>query len=85
MTSPDQRLAELGLELPAIPPLPFTPKLLPVLEHDRLAYVAEGAGAAPVAAAVNGRTDGAKVLCVVSGGNIDASKLARILEGHAMA
>jgi threonine dehydratase len=52
---------------------------------ERNAVIAEGAGAAPVAAAVNGRTDGAKVLCVVSGGNIDASKLARILEGHAMA
>ena len=39
MTSPDQRLAELGLELPAIPPLPFTSKLLPVLEHGRLAYL----------------------------------------------
>jgi hypothetical protein len=39
MTSPDQRLAELGLELPAIPPLPFTAKLLPVLEHGRLAYL----------------------------------------------
>lgn len=39
MTSPDRRLEELGLELPAIPPLPFTPKLLPVLEHGGLAYL----------------------------------------------
>jgi YjgF/chorismate_mutase-like, putative endoribonuclease len=37
--SADARLAELGLELPPIPPLPFTPKLVPVLEHGGLAYL----------------------------------------------
>ena len=43
--------------------------------------LAEGAGAAPVAAALAGKADGANVACVVSGGNIDADKLAPILEG----
>ena len=44
--------------------------------------VAEGAGAAAVAAALTGRAGGSKVVCVVSGGNIDASTLAAILEGR---
>jgi threonine dehydratase len=43
--------------------------------------VAEGAGAAPVAAAVAGKAGSGKVVCVVSGGNIDAEKLSRILVG----
>jgi threonine dehydratase len=44
--------------------------------------IAEGAGAAPVAAALSGKAGGGNVVCVVSGGNIDATKLARILEGE---
>jgi enamine deaminase RidA (YjgF/YER057c/UK114 family) len=35
----DERLAQLGIELPEIPSLPFTPKLRPVLVHGGLAYV----------------------------------------------
>jgi hypothetical protein len=34
-----------------------------------------------VAAALAGRAGGGKVVCVVSGGNIDAAKLASLLEG----
>ena len=41
--------------------------------------VAEGAGAVPVAAALSGRAGGGKIVCVVSGGNIDREKLAAIL------
>jgi threonine dehydratase len=48
-----------------------------LVERNRV--VAEGAGAAPVAAALRGEVDGGKVVCVVSGGNIDSRKLARIL------
>ena len=44
----------------------------------RARIVAEGAGAAPVAAALAHRPKG-RVVCVVSGGNIDAAKLAEIL------
>jgi len=44
--------------------------------------VAEGAGAAPVAAALAGKAGTGKVVCVVSGGNIDADKLATILNGQ---
>lgn len=47
----------------------------------RAQVVAEGAGAASVAAAVDGRAGPGPVVCVVSGGNIDASKLAQILTG----
>jgi threonine dehydratase len=43
--------------------------------------IAEGAGAASVAAAMAGKAGSGKVVCVVSGGNIDAGKLAKILEG----
>jgi threonine dehydratase len=43
--------------------------------------VAEGAGAAPVAAALSGRAPGRTLVCIVSGGNIDLHKLAVILEG----
>ncbi|MDH3606431.1 MAG: pyridoxal-phosphate dependent enzyme [Acidimicrobiia bacterium] len=41
--------------------------------------VAEGAGAAGVAAALLGGAGSGKVVCIVSGGNIDAAKLASIL------
>jgi threonine dehydratase len=48
---------------------------------ERNRVVAEGAGAAPVAAALRGGAGAGKVVCVVSGGNIDAAKLALILQG----
>ena len=48
---------------------------------ERNHMVAEGAGAASVAAAVNGHAGAGKVVCVVSGGNIDLPTLALILEG----
>jgi len=48
---------------------------------ERSRVVAEGAGALSVAAAVAGRVDAGKIVCVVSGGNIDASRLAAILGG----
>jgi threonine dehydratase len=41
--------------------------------------VAEGAGAASVAAATKGGAGAGKIVCIVSGGNINASKLAEIL------
>jgi threonine dehydratase len=48
---------------------------------ERAHVVPEGAGATPVACALRGVAGARKVVCVVSGGNIDASVLARILEG----
>ncbi len=47
---------------------------------ERVHVVAEGAGALPVAAALR-QTD-ARLVCVVSGGNIDSSRLASILAGE---
>jgi len=41
--------------------------------------VAEGAGAAPVAAALSGRAGSGRVACVVSGGSIDPPTLASLL------
>jgi threonine dehydratase len=49
---------------------------------ERAHVVAEGAGAASVAAALSGRAGLGKIACVVSGGNIDARVLARILAGE---
>ena len=44
--------------------------------------IAEGAGAAAVAAALSGRAGKGDIVCIVSGGNIDASKLGPILNGQ---
>ena len=49
------------------------------LMAERNRIIAEGAGATPVACALAGRAGAGKVVCVVSGGNIDLSKLAEIL------
>jgi threonine dehydratase len=49
---------------------------------ERNRVIAEGAGAVPVAAALQGQAGDGKVVCVVSGGNIDSSKLATILQGE---
>ena len=51
-----------------------------LVERNRV--VAEGAGAAPVAAALSGKAGRGKLVCVVSGGNIDLEKLATILRGE---
>ena len=50
-----------------------------LLERNRI--VAEGAGGSSVAAAVTGKAGHGKIVCVISGGNIDAEKLSRILSG----
>lgn len=46
---------------------------------ERNRIVAEGAGACPVASALAGRAGAGKIVCVVSGGNIDTRKLCDIL------
>jgi len=52
-------------------------RMLAVRNH----VVAEGAGASSVAAALSGQAGPGPVVAVVSGGNIDAAKLATILSG----
>ena len=49
---------------------------------ERVCVIAEGAGALGVAAALAGRAGPGKVVCIVSGGNIDVSTLTRILGGE---
>jgi threonine dehydratase len=51
-----------------------------LLERGRV--VAEGAAALPVAAAIAGRAGGGRLVCIVSGGNIDTARLAEILAGR---
>ena len=48
---------------------------------ERARVVAEGAGAVPVAAALAGRGGAGRVVCVVSGGNIDLKTLIELLSG----
>lgn len=48
---------------------------------ERARVVAEGAGAASVAAALANEIGAKKIVCVISGGNIDTKKLATILSG----
>jgi threonine dehydratase len=50
---------------------------------ERVRIIAEGAGALAPAAALTGRAGTGKVVCVVSGGNINLSKLCEILGGAA--
>lgn len=50
-----------------------------IAERNRV--IAEGAGATPVAAALAGKAGAGKVVCVVSGGNIDLAPLTAILSG----
>ena len=55
--------------------------ILTLMEQQKL--VAEGAGAVPVAAVMNGKIpdiNGKKVCCLVSGGNIDVTILSRVIE-----
>ncbi|MCX6072105.1 MAG: pyridoxal-phosphate dependent enzyme, partial [Chloroflexi bacterium] len=48
---------------------------------ERIHVIAEGAGAVALAAALTGASRG-KVVCVVSGGNINAGHLTRIIQGE---
>lgn len=48
---------------------------------ERSRVIAEGAGSSSVAAALTGRAGNGKIVCVISGGNIDAEKLIKILSG----
>ena len=52
------------------------------LLFERNRVVAEGAGAASVAAALSGKGGTGRVVCLVSGGNIDLSKLIKILHSE---
>jgi threonine dehydratase len=48
---------------------------------ERVRVIAEGAGALAPAAALSGRAGTGKIVCVVSGGNIDFARLTAIFEG----
>jgi threonine dehydratase len=50
-----------------------------LVRHARI--VAEGAGAAALAVARSRGMEGRKIVCVVSGGNLDPTVLATILQG----
>jgi threonine dehydratase len=50
-----------------------------IIERNRV--VPEGAGAVAVAAALAGMAGGGKVVCLVSGGNVDFGRLVTVLQG----
>src|SRR6266545_4230590 len=52
------------------------------LMAERNRIIAEGAGACPVACALAGRAGSGKIVCIVSGGNIDVEKLCAVLSGQ---
>jgi threonine dehydratase len=74
---------------PLVAPLVDDALAIPVAEAaaavrmlaERVRVIAEGAGALAPAAALAGRAGTGKIVCVVSGGNINLSKLAEILTG----
>jgi threonine dehydratase len=74
---------------PLVQPLVDDALAIPVAEvaaavrtlAERVRVIAEGAGALAPAAALSGRAGTGKVVCVVSGGNINLSKLTEILGG----
>jgi len=80
----DERVRELGLEIPEIPPMPFRPLLRPVLVHGGLAYIS---GIGPIG--LDGRLgedmtvedgyEAARTTAGVVGGDLS------IAEGHAAA
>ena len=49
---------------------------------ERGRVIAEGAGALAAAVALSGRAGTGKIVCIVSGGNIDFSVLTTILSGQ---
>ena len=51
-----------------------------LFERNRL--VAEGAGAVSVACALAGKAGNGRIVCVISGGNIDSDRFARIITGQ---
>jgi len=74
---------------PLVAPLVDEALAIPVAEvaaavrtlAERVRVIAEGAGALAPAAALSGRAGTGKIVCVVSGGNINLGKLAEILGG----
>jgi threonine dehydratase len=76
---------------PVVAPLVDAALAIPIAEvaaavrtlAERARVIAEGAGALATAAALSGRAGRGKVVCVVSGGNINLDRLAGILSGSA--
>jgi threonine dehydratase len=54
--------------------------LVTMAERNRI--IAEGAGACPVACALSGKAGSGRIVCIVSGGNIDLSRLCAVLRGE---
>ena len=67
-----------GAQAVSLPDAAAAVKLL----AERARVIAEGAGALAVAAALSGEIEGGKIVCVVSGGNINSPLLSRILAGE---
>ncbi len=73
------RLREVVDEAHAVPIADTEAAVRTLAEHVRV--IAEGAGALATAAALAGRAGTGRVVCIVSGGNINAATVAEILTG----
>jgi threonine dehydratase len=74
MWAPVSELVDVALAVP-IEEVAAAVRLL----AERVHVIAEGAGALALAAALSGQAGDGKVVCIVSGGNIDFATLAEIL------
>ena len=72
-------LAKMLLDGSLVMPLAEVAEAIRLLA-ERNRVIAEGAGATSVAAALAGKAGSGKVVCIVSGGNIDFDKLAKIFK-----
>ena len=75
------RLAEVVDDAFAVPLADVGAAVRTIAQRARV--IAEGAGALATAAALAGRAGGGKVVCIVSGGNINLARLAEILSAPA--
>jgi len=75
------RLAEVVDDAFAVPLADVGAAVRTIAQRARV--IAEGAGALATAAALAGRAGGGKVICIVSGGNINLARLAEILSAPA--
>ena len=72
-------LAQMLLDGSLVMTLPQVAQAIRLLA-ERNRVISEGAGATSVAAALAGKAGAGKVVCIVSGGNIDFDKLSKILK-----
>jgi threonine dehydratase len=75
------KLAQELIDAPLVANLPEVARAMKWLA-ERNHVIAEGAGACPVACALAGKAGAGKIVCVVSGGNIDLNKMCEAISHY---